>query len=136
MKPQSNNSKTNILIIIIGIMAAYNIFQTKNIKTDVSEYNKKIDLIQNGIDSVYALNEKITEQIVAINDEIDKVDNDINGVTKNITIIKNQTNEKVDAVNEFTFSDLYKFFSDRYESRTDTTRHDSGVESSDRKVSN
>jgi uncharacterized coiled-coil DUF342 family protein len=114
MKPQSNNSKTNILIIIIGIMAAYNIFQTKNIKTDVSEYNKKIDLIQNGIDSVYTLNEKITEQIVAIDDEIDKVDNDINGVTKNITIIKNSTDEKVNIINSIGNVELEKLFTDRY----------------------
>jgi hypothetical protein len=129
-------NKQTILLLIIACLAAYNIFQTKGIQTDVSAYNEKIDLIQNGIDSVYGLNEKITEQIVAIDDEIDKVDGDINSVTKNITIIKNQTNEKVDAVNEFTFSDLYKFFSDRYESRTDTTRYDSTVESSDSKVSN
>lgn len=117
MKLQSGNYKTNILIIIIGVMAAYNIFQTKGIKTDISGYNKKIELIQKEIDSVEVINKDITNQIAVIDHEIDKVDNDIVKVSKNITIIKNQTNEKVDAVNEFTFSDLAKFFSDRYEGR-------------------
>lgn len=135
MKFQTGN-KTNVLIIIIGIMAAYNIFQTKGIKTDVSAYNKKIDLIQKEIDSVQVMNRELTEQIANIDQEIDKVDGDISKVTKNITIIKNQTNEKVDAVNEFTFSDLYKFFSDRYETRTDTTGHDSGGEGSGGEINN
>ena len=36
---------------------------------------------------------------------------------KNWEYAKKQTDEKVNAVNEFTFSDLAKFFSDRYEGR-------------------
>ncbi len=121
MKLQTSNNKTNILIIIIGIMAAYNILQTKGIKTDVSAYNKKIDLIQKEIDSVQVLNKQLNIQIANIDTEIDKVDGDIGRVTKNRTIIKNQTNEKIDAVNEFTFSDLAKFFSDRYDAREDSS---------------
>jgi uncharacterized coiled-coil DUF342 family protein len=136
MKIHTGNGKTNILIIIIGIMAAYNIFQTKGIRTDVADYNKKIDLIQKEIDSVQVINQEITKQIANIDQEIEKVDSDINKVTKNITIIKNQTNEKVDAVNEFTFSDLYKFFTDRYETRNDTTGHNSGVEDTSSKIDN
>ena len=136
MKLQTGNNKTNILIIIIGIMAAYNILQTKGIKTDVSAYNKKIDLIQKEIDSVQIMNNELTKQIANIDYEIDKVDSDISKVTKNITIIKNQTNDKVDAVNEFTFSDLYKFFSDRYETRPDSTGHNSGDQGSGSKIDN
>jgi predicted nucleic acid-binding Zn-ribbon protein len=136
MKLHTGNNKTNILIIIIGIMAAYNIFQTKGIKTDISGYNKKIDLIQKEIDSVQVANNQLTKQIANIDREIDKVDGDISKVTKNITIIKNQTNEKVDAVNEFTFSDLYKFFTDRYETTRDTTGHNSGTQGSGGKTDN
>lgn len=136
MKLQISNGKTDILIIIIGIMAAYNIFQTKGIKTDISGYNKKIDLIQKEIDSVQVVNNQLTKQIANIDREIDKVDGDISRVTKNITIIKTQTNEKVDAVNEFTFSDLYKFFTDRYEAIGDTTGHNSGTKDSGSKTDN
>lgn len=133
MKLQTSNGKTNILIIIIGIMAAYNILQTKGIKTDVSAYNKKIDLIQKEIDSVQILNKQLNVQIANIDTEIDKVDGDIGRVTKNITIIKNNTNEKIDAVNEFTFSDLAKFFSDRYEGREDSSaRHNSAPQDPNR----
>jgi len=129
-------NKQTILLVIIACLAAYSIFQGHGIRTDVAGYNAKIDSIQTEIDSLEDANTVLNEQMLTIDKEIDNIDGDINNVAKNITIIKTQTNEKIDAVNEFTFSDLYKFFSDRYESRTDTTRHDSGVESSDRKVSN
>jgi len=109
-----NINKQNILLIIIVVLAAYSIFQGGKIKTDVAAYNAKIDSIQNIVDSIQTENHKINEQIVTIDKEIDKVDNNVNNVTKNITIIKTQTHEKIDSVNNFNFSDLDKFFSDRY----------------------
>ena len=95
-------NKQTVLLIIIACLAAYSIFQGHGIKTDVAGYNAKIDSIQNEI---------------TIDKEIDKVGGDINNVTKNITIIKKQTNEKIDSVDNYNFSDLGKFFSDRYQDK-------------------
>lgn len=125
-------NKQDILLVIIVILAGYSIFQMNGIKTDVAGYNAKIDSIQNEIDSVEMVNKKITTQILSIDKDINNIDNDIDKVTKNITIIKNNTNEKVDAVNEFTFSDLAKFFSDRYEGDISGARHDSTSKGSNR----
>lgn len=126
-------NKQDVLLIIIIILGGYSILQMNGIKTDVNSYNIKIDLIQKEIDTIQIANEKITEQIKSIDSEIENIDGDINRVTKNITIIKNQTNEKVDAVNGFTFSDLDKFFSDRYQGREyNESGHDSIPESSNR----
>jgi peptidoglycan hydrolase CwlO-like protein len=126
-------NKQDVLLLIIIILGGYSVLQMKGIKTDVNSYNQKIDAIQKEIDSVQVENKKITEQIVVIDKEIDNIDGDISKVTKNITIIKNQTNEKVDAVNEFTFSDLSKFFSDRYEGRENSgSGHDSTSKNSNR----
>lgn len=110
-------TKNDILLVIVIVLAGYSIFQMKGIRTDVAGYNAKIDSIQNEIDSIDLVNKEITNKIVAIDNEINNIDGDIDKVTKNITIIKKQTDEKVNAVNEFTFSDLAKFFSDRYEGR-------------------
>lgn len=125
-------NKQDILLVIIVILAGYSIFQMNGIKTDVAGYNAKIDSIQNEIDSVEMVNKEITTQILSIDKDINNIDNDIDKVTKNITIIKNNTNEKVDAVNEFTFSDLSKFFSDRYEGDISGARHDSTSKGSNR----
>lgn len=107
-------NKQNILLVIIACLAAYSIFQGHGIKTDVDAYNAKIDSIQNQVDSVQAVNEELTKQIHSIDKEINNIDGDISTVTKNITIIKKQTNEKIDSVNNYNFSDLEKFFTDRY----------------------
>lgn len=110
-------TKNDILLVIVIVLAGYSIFQMKGIRTDVAGYNAKIDSIQNEIDSIDLVNKEITNKIATIDNEINNIDGDIDKVTKNITIIKKQTDEKVNAVNEFTFSDLAKFFSDRYEGR-------------------
>jgi peptidoglycan hydrolase CwlO-like protein len=107
-------NKQNILLGIIILLAAWNIFQGSKIKTDIKGYNAKIEAIQKEIDSVQVENQKLIEEIKMIDSEIDNIDGDINSVTKNITIIKNQTNAKIDSVNNYNFSDLEKFFSDRY----------------------
>lgn len=107
-------NKTNILLVLIACLAAYSIFQGSGIKTDVAGYNAKIELIQNEIDSVQVINEKLTEQIVTIDKDINKVDANINNVTKNITLIKNETDEKVNIVNTIGNTELEQLFTDRY----------------------
>lgn len=119
-------TKTDILLVIIAVLAGFNLFQVKSIKTDVEFYNNKIDSIQNEIDSVMLVNEELTNKIGDIDNEINNIDGDIAKVTKNITIIKNQTDEKSDAVNNFTFSDLNKFFTDRYQNGHDSVSKGTG----------
>lgn len=126
-------TKNDILLVIVIVLAGYSIFQMKGIRTDVAGYNAKIDSIQNEIDSIDMVNKEITTKIATIDNEINNIDGDIDKVTKNITIIKKQTDEKVNAVNEFTFSDLAKFFSDRYEGREISgSGHDSTSKGSNR----
>jgi peptidoglycan hydrolase CwlO-like protein len=107
-------NKSNILLVIIIVLAAWNIFTTTGIKTDVDGYNKKIELIQNDIDSVQVENHKITEQIVTIDKDIDVVDRNINNVTKNITLIKNETDEKVNSITTIGNVELEQLFANRY----------------------
>lgn len=107
-------NKSNILLVIIIVLAAWNIFTTSGIRTDVAGYNKKIELIQNEIDSVQVENQKITEQIVTIDKEISVVDHNINNVTKNITLIKTETDEKVNSITTIGNLELEQLFTNRY----------------------
>ena len=107
-------NKSNILLVIIIVLAAWNIFTTSGIRTDVAGYNKKIELIQNEIDSVQVENHKITEQIVTIDKEIDVVDHNINNVTKNITLIKTEKDEKVNSITTIGNLELEQLFTNRY----------------------
>ena len=127
-------NKTLILVLIIGAIALYTLFETNSIKTDVAGYYRKIDSLQNEIDSVENENRILDNHIANVDNEINKVEGDIVNVNKNITIIKNQTNEKVTAVNDYTIHDLIKFFSDRYESNVGEARLDSTTKGTDGKV--
>ena len=125
--------KSTILLLIIIGLAGYNIFFTKQLKTDVAGYNAKIDSIQTEIDSVETVNKQLDEHIFTIHKEIVNINKDINQVENKITTIKEKTNEKVNHVDNYVIHDLDKFFADRYENQT---RLDSTAKSSNSKTRN
>jgi peptidoglycan hydrolase CwlO-like protein len=125
----------NIILVILIIGVAYNLFTNNGIKTDVAMYNHKIDSIQNEIDSVQNENKILNGHITQVDNEINKVEGSVTNVYKNITEIKNQTHEKVNAVNDYTIHDLLKFFADRYEGNNGETGHDSTSKATDSKIS-
>ena len=110
------NRISSILLLVLICLVGYNILFTKQLRTDVESYNQKIDSIQHNIDSVVLVNKQLDTQLAQIHGEVNVLDNNIDNVQTNIKTIKGKTNEKVISVNEFTFSDLNKFFTDRYQS--------------------
>ena len=120
---------TSLLLLVLIFLVGYNILRTKDIRTDIEGYNKKIDSLQIGIDSVYSLNSKIDNKILFLNSELDNIDNDITKVQTNIKTIKEKQNEKVNNVNQFTFSELLEFFAKRY---NNTGGYDSTSQSTNR----
>ncbi len=107
-------NKTNILLVLIACLAGYTIFQSQGIKTDVAGYNAKIESIQKEIDSVQIENNKISEQIVTIDKDIEVVGHNVNNVTKNITLIKTETDEKVNSITTIGNIELEQLFTNRY----------------------
>ena len=108
------DNKTTILLVILAVLGAWNLFTTSQIKTDVAGYNQKIDSIQKEVDSVYAVNKEIDNQIDTVNTKIINVDNNIENVKENITIIKNNTDEKVNAITTVGNVELEQLFTARY----------------------
>ncbi len=119
----------NIILVVLIILVGYNIFTNNSIRTDVETYNRKIDSLQHEIDSVENANVVLDGHIEKVDNELTQVETRVITINKNINEIKNQTNEKVDAVNDYTIHDLLKFFTDRYENGYDST-----VKSPDSKV--
>lgn len=111
----------NIVLVILIILVGYNLFTNNSIRTDVDAYNRKIDSLQNEIDSVENANVVLDGHIDKVDNELTQVETRVITINKNINEIKNQTNEKVDAVNDYTTHDLLKFFTDRYETGYDST---------------
>ena len=111
----------NIILVILIVLVGYNIFTNNSIRTDVEAYNRKIDSLQNEIDSVETANKAIDTHIDKVDTEINEVDERVTTINKNINILKTQTNEKVNAVNDYTAHDLIWFFTNRYENGLDST---------------
>ena len=108
------NNKTTILLVIIAALAGWNIFTTSQIKTNVAEYNKKIDIIQKEVDSVYTVNKQIDLQIDSVDNNIATVQKSVKNVTNEINIIKNNTNEEVNTIATIGNAELEQLFAARY----------------------
>jgi predicted RNase H-like nuclease (RuvC/YqgF family) len=115
MKEIASNNKQNILLIIVIVLAAWNIFTTNGIKTDVKSYQKQIKFLQKEIDSTKVINKKIDVKIDSVKGNVVKITKEIHQIDNNITIIKKQTNEKVNSVDSFTDNDVKQFFTNRYD---------------------
>ena len=107
-------NKQNILLLIVILLAGYNIFTTNSIKTDVQGYKSKIEALQVKVDSAQAVNKVIDIKIDSVKGKVTTITQQINHIDNNITVIKKQTDEKVNSVDHFTANELEQFFANRY----------------------
>lgn len=110
-----SNNKQNILLYIVIILIVWNLFNTNGIKTDVKSYKEKIESLQSEIDSAQAINEGINLKIDSVRGNVFRITEEINQIDNNITIIKKQTDEKINSVDTLNANELEWFFTNRYE---------------------
>ena len=108
-------SKQDIVLIIIALLCLYNIFNTNSIKTDVKGYKEKIEALQTKVDSAQAVNKKIDVKIDSVKDNVVNITKEIHHIDNNISIIKQQTDEKINSIDSFTANELEQFFTNRYD---------------------
>jgi peptidoglycan hydrolase CwlO-like protein len=104
-----------ILLVIVGGLVGWNIFITNTIKTDVTGYEEKIESIGVKIDSSNVINKNIDNKVGEVKENVEIISNDILHIDKNITVIKKQTNEKVNSIDTIPDSELELFFTNKYE---------------------
>jgi hypothetical protein len=109
-----NSTKQNIILGIIVVLAAWNIFNTNSIKTDVKGYQNKIESIQTKVDSAQVVNKQIDVKIDSVKENVVSITKEIHHIDNTITIVKNQTNEKVNNAGRFSNVELEQFFASRY----------------------
>mgnify|MGYP000241403551 FL=1 len=115
MEDVTKDKDNIILLVIIAGLIGWNLFMTNTIKTDVKGYEKKIDLIQTKVDSAKVINEHIDDKVGEVKENVTNITNDIRHIDKNITVIKKQTNEKVNSIDTIPDSELELFFTNKYE---------------------
>jgi peptidoglycan hydrolase CwlO-like protein len=107
-------NKQNILLTIIIVLIGYNIFNTNSIKTDVKGYKAKIELLQTKVDSAKVVNQQIDTKIDSVKENVVAITKEIHYIDKTITIVKKQTDEKINTVDKFSNAELEFFFTNRY----------------------
>ena len=115
MEDVTKDKDNIILLVIIAGLIGWNLFMTNTIKTDVKGYEKKIDLIQTKVDSAKVINEHIDDKVGEVKENVTNITNDIRHIDKYITVIKKQTNEKVNSIDTIPDSELELFFTNKYE---------------------
>jgi hypothetical protein len=115
MEDVTKDKDNIILLVIIGALVGWNIFTTNSIKTDVKGYEKKIESIGVKIDSSNVVNKNINDKVGEVKENVEIITNDIRHIDKNITVIKKQTDEKVNSVDDIPDSELELFFTNKYE---------------------
>jgi esterase/lipase len=109
-----NSTKQNIILGIIVVLAAWNIFNTNSIKTDVKGYQNKIESIQTKVDSAQVVNKQIDVKIDSVKENVVSITKEIHHIDNTITIVKKQTDEKVNNAGKFSNVELEQFFASRY----------------------
>jgi chromosome segregation ATPase len=114
MRDKIINNKQNILLLIVVLLALWNILNTNGIKTDVKSYKEKIENIQVEIDSSQSVNKEMIEKVLVIKETINSITKEIHEIDNNIEMVKEQTYEKVISVGFIGNVELEKLFADRY----------------------
>ena len=86
MKDIVGNNKQNILLIIVIVLAGWNIFTTNGIKTDVNSYKKKIEGIQVKVDSAQVVNKEIDTKVMEVKENVTNITKEIHHIDNNLTI--------------------------------------------------
>lgn len=115
MEDVTKDKDSIILLVIIAGLIGWNLFMTNTIKTDVKGYDKKIESIQIKVDSAKVINEQIDDKVGEVKENVTTITNEIHHIDKNITVIKKQTDEKVNSIDTIPDSELELFFTNKYE---------------------
>ena len=101
------------LFIIIGAcIIAFNFFGEK--EDYVNEYNAKIKALEAKVDSLHSENNELINESKLLEEQIAGYDERIKNLNIKINVIKNETKQKVDAVDFFGDDELERFFAERY----------------------
>ena len=108
------DNKQTILLIIVIVLAAWNIFTTNGIKTDVKAYKEKIESIQTEVDSAQVVNKEIDTKVSEVKENVVTITKEVQHIDNNLTIVKNNTHEKVTIIDTYSDAELEFFFTNRY----------------------
>lgn len=108
------DNKQSILLLILIVLVGWNIFTTNSVKTDIKSYEDKIERIQIEVDSAQIVNKEIDNKVSEVKENVVTITKEVEHIDNNLTIVKNNTNEKVNIIDSYSNYELEFFFTNRY----------------------
>ena len=108
------NYKT-IIKVIVGLFILYWVLYVLTPSIQMSKEEKqKIDSLNLVIKDIYNEQKKLDSAIAEYNEKIDEVDNHIDKIKGQKTIVKEIYHEEINRVDTYTDNDVDSFFANRY----------------------
>lgn len=104
----------SVIKIVILVILVYLVITTFTSTGVDKEYLKSIDSLNNNIKSVEKKQESLTQDIKNFELQVSDIDNKINSIKNQKTIIKEYFHEKIISVDGFSRNEIDSFFSKRY----------------------
>jgi len=108
------------LVLLLGSALIY--FLLIEDEKYVEDFSIKISALESKVDSLHNINDNLIFKIDTLNQQIVKLDNEIDKQDKKIITLKYKVNEKVNSVDSFNDDELTKFFTERYRHNEDTIK--------------
>lgn len=103
-----------LLFAILGGFVAWMVWGQPKIDVDIEAYQLKIELLEKKVDSLHTKNNFLEKESDSLLGKITFYTNRINKLNDRINVIRIETKRKIDAVNNYSSSELQQFFTDRY----------------------
>ena len=101
------------LFVILGAgIIVFNFFSKK--EDYVEDYSLKIQALEAKVDSLHAENSELVKESKVLENQLANYDKRIKNLNLKINVIKNETQQKIDAVDSFGDDELERFFTERY----------------------
>lgn len=109
-----------LLFAILGGFVAWMVWGQPEIKVDVKAYEERIKNLEKKVDSLHTKNSHLEMESDSLYDKISSYTYRIDKLNNRINVIRIETKKKLDAVNNYTTSELQQFFTDRYRHNKDS----------------
>lgn len=112
-------NRISVILLCITTLCIFWIINEKE-DIDVKSYLDKIEMLEKKVDSLHTKNTLLDKQADSLEIQIVEFDKKIRNLNYSINVIKRETNEKLNAVNDLTDDELERYFSERYRQYKDS----------------
>jgi regulator of replication initiation timing len=118
---KNNNVVGYLAFLGLGMLFAWLLFGRSDINIDVEKYETQINILQEEINLLSSKNDSLQLEAGSLKIRISEYDDKIKSLNSRIYVIKQETKDKVDAVDLFGDDELERFFAKRYLIKTDSS---------------